>query len=458
MEPTCVQVPLDRDGPKAVRPHGKTVSMVQVFADKQGEWIPNDARPETELYRFVDRALFWLEAATIGVLLLITLARPRTSLVGLPTWGIVLLFAGYSLLADLVQNRVHTLRAFRWKYTVGLPVTAPAYLLAGEQGGPLFVLFILAIYCAAASMTPRGTLLYTAAAAATAASIDLVLLPAPASVADLPALTTRLVVLALVGLGMVLVMHRVQLERDATRIVRDEAERLAELDRLRAEFISSVSHDLRTPLTASRAGLGMLDIGVADLLPPDERELLGDARRNIERLSLLIDDLLAINQLESGTMQIERLAFDLRDVITGAISGVQSLIREKGQTLDVDLPEPLPMEGDPRRLEQVVVNLLANAHRHTPTGTRIAISGRVRSGELVLSVRDEGPGIPARELEAIFERYHRIATAGSGLGLAIAKAIVELHGGRIWAESGPGRGAAVHVALPHNGNGNGGEQ
>ncbi|MDQ4099033.1 MAG: ATP-binding protein [Chloroflexota bacterium] len=224
------------------------------------------------------------------------------------------------------------------------------------------------------------------------------------------------------------------------------------MDRLRADFIASVSHDLRTPLTATQAGLGMLEMGIADVLPPDERTLLMDARRNTERLGILIDDLLAINQLESGTMPVDREPLDLRTAATGAMTTVHSLILEKGQTVNVDLPELLPVVGDARRLEQVIVDLLANAHHHTPAGTRIAISGRVMSSDVVLSIRDNGPGIPAGELEVIFERYHRIAGAGSGLGLAIARRIIELHGGRIWAESEAGQGATIHVALPHNGN------
>lgn len=427
--------------------------MARSVTAEQGGGIRRDARPELELYRFLDRALFWLEAATLGVLLLITLAQPRTSFVGLPTWAIVLLFIGYSLLADLIENRAHSLRALRWKYIAGLPVTALAYLLAGERGGPLFVLFILAADCAAARMSPRGTLLYAAAAAAAMAFIDLALLPSSPPTVGLSALSIRLIVLALVGLGMALVMRRLLLEREVARSAHDEAERLAELDRLRVDFIASVSHELRTPLTASQAGLGMLEIGVVDRLPPDERELLTDARRNIERLGLLIDDLLAVNQLESGTMSLEREPLDLSTVVMGAVSSMQSLIRGKGQELEVGLSEPLPVEGDARRLEQVTVNLLANAHQHTPAGTRIAISGWARSGDVVLSVSDDGPGIPADELEAIFDRYHRLASAGSGLGLAIAQGIVALHGGRIWAESGSGQGATIYVALPRQRNG-----
>ena len=181
---------------------------------------------------------------------MITSVHPRSSLVGLPTWGIVRPVAGYALLADLIQNHARSLRALRWKSVADLPVTALAYLLAGEPGGPLFVLFILAIDCAAASMTTRGTLLYAAAATAGAAFIDLVLLLDAASGAALPDLSTRLVVLALAGVGTAVVMRPLLLEREVARSARGEAAWLAELDRLRADFVASVSHDLRTPLTA----------------------------------------------------------------------------------------------------------------------------------------------------------------------------------------------------------------
>ena len=401
------------------------------------------------VYRFLDRALFWLEVGTIAALLLVTLARPTTGLLGIPTWGLVLLIGAYSLLANLLEHRSPSRRSFATKSLLDLPVTGLVYLLAGEPGGPLFILFILAVDCAAASMTPRGTVLYTAAAVVVAASIDLILATGSPTSIDVWPLITRLILLVLVGLGMAVVMRRLLLEQEVARSVRDQAVRLEELDRLRADFISSVSHDLRTPLTAARAGLGMLETGASDRLLRDERELLGDARLNIERLGLLIDDLLAYNQLEAGTLRLEPQPVDLRAIALGAMTSVHVLIRQKGQELEVDLPDPLPTEGDPRRLEQVVVNLLANAHRHPPSGTRIRISGKSANRDVLLSVSDNGPGIPAAELEAVFERYHRISSveAGAGLGLAIAKGIVELHGGRIWAQSDPGQGATFHVAL-----------
>lgn len=415
-----------------------------------------DAAPldQGPVYRFLDRALFWLEAGTVAVLLLVTVVRPTTGLFGIPAWGLVLLFGTYSLLANLLEHRSLARRSFVTKSLVDLPVTGLVYFLAGEPGGPLFILFILAADCAAASMTPRGTLLYTAAAVVVAAAIDVVLAGGSPTPIDVWPIVIRLILLALVGLGMAVVMRRLLIEQEAARSVRDQAGRLEELDRLRADFISSVSHDLRTPLTAARAGLGMLETGASELLPPDERELLGDARLNVERLGLLIDDLLAYNQLEAGTLRLDPQPLDLRAIALGAVSSVQVLIRQKAQELEVGLPDPLPTEGDPRRLEQVIVDLLANAHRHTPSGTRIRISGRSTEEEVLLSVSDDGPGIPAAELEAVFGRYHRISSVegGSGLGLAIAKGIVELHGGRIWAESEPGNGVTFHIALPRHEN------
>ena len=170
---------------------------------------------------------------------------------------------------------------------------------------------------------------------------------------------------------------------------------------------------------------------------------------------MIVDDLLAYNQLAADTLRLEREPLDLRAVVFDAVSTVRPLLREKGQALELDLPEALPAKGDPRRLNQVVVNLLENANVHTPEGTRVSVSGRVTDGEVSLVFSDDGPGIPETETEAIFGRFYRLATeeGGSGLGLAIARGIVELHGGRIRAENRPQGGASFVVVLPREGEG-----
>jgi signal transduction histidine kinase len=217
------------------------------------------------------------------------------------------------------------------------------------------------------------------------------------------------------------------------------------------EFVATVSHELQTPLTALRAGLTLLELGAGPMLGPAERELLEAMRRNAERLRLHIADLLTARALQGDAPPPARAPVDLRAVVTDAVAAVQPLIREKRQPLELDLPAPLPVAGDARLLEQAVVNLLANAQRHTPPGTHITVSGRARSDEVHLAVHDTGPGIPASALEAIFERFRRLGEAPSstGLGLAIARDAVRLHGGRLWAESAEGRGATFHLVLPH---------
>jgi PAS domain S-box-containing protein len=226
------------------------------------------------------------------------------------------------------------------------------------------------------------------------------------------------------------------------------------LRRLHDEFIATVSHQLLTPLAAARAGLGLLEGSVGDRLGADEQRLLGNIARNIGRLGIHLNDLLKLNQLKAGTLTVAPEVLDLRAVVTDAMGVIYPLLREKGQELAVDLPELLPVAGDAEELTQAVINLLANAHRHTPVGTRVAVAGRVARDAVVLTIVDTGPGIPTGAREAIFQRFHRLAipggtpATGSGLGLAIVRGIVELHGGRVWAADAPAGGAAFHIALP----------
>jgi len=335
---------------------------------------------------------------------------------------------------------------------VDLPVAALLYWLSAAPGGPMFVLFLLIITCAAASMNLLPSLLYTAVAIALVALIAPTLPLWSASAQNVPALDAQLLAMAFVGGGTALLIRRLMRERTSAQESQTRLLQLEELDRLRGEFIATISHDLRTPITAARAGLGMLESSAAERLQPDEQRLLGNVRLSIEHLKLLIDDLLAYNQIKAGVLRLECEPLDLRAIVAEALSIAHPLTRAKDQVLEVDLPEALPYVGDAQRLEQMLVNLLSNASKHTPAGTRILVAGRLTDAGVRVSVSDDGPGIPPAEHEAIFQRFYRLdsAAGGAGLGLAITRGIVELHGGELLLESTIGAGTTLHVILPPN--------
>jgi signal transduction histidine kinase len=387
---------------------------------------------------------------TIAALFLIALAQPVMGRTGLPTWILILLFACYSGAIALLCRLVSWLRSFQHMAVVDLLVVGALYTLGASPGGTLFILFLLITVVAAATSPLRLSLLYTVAVMVVMIVVSPHLPMSPTGVNATRDLLARLVVLALASTTTALLVHQLEAERRVAEASRAEAARHAELNRVTGIFISSISHDLRTPLTALGAGLGMLEMSVGERLQPEEERLLATARRNSERLNLLIDDLLAYNQLEAGAMQLTSARLDLREVALGAVSTIRPLLDEKRQSVQVDMPAPLSYDGDARRLEQVLVNLIANAHEHAPAGTSIAITGQVQPHELIIEVFDDGPGIPAEERERIFERFHWLAPTrrGSGLGLAIAKSIVQLHGGRIWAESESETGVRFSLALP----------
>lgn len=405
---------------------------------------------KSDLDRFMARTISWLRWVTIAALLAITLTQPAAGRGAVAEWALVVGFAVYNLLLDLLRRRWPGNRSFAWAAVLDVPAVALVYLLSAQPGGPLFVLLLLAAAQTTAFMTLTGGLLYTGVLGAIATLVEPTLPLWSGTPADVRALSGRLVALGLIGIGMGTLTRRLEQEQTAAQSMLDETSRLEALDRLRADFVATVSHDLRTPLTAARAALILVDASAGAELRPDERDLLANARRNVERLGLLIDDLLTYNQLEAGTLLLDRKPLDIRAVVTDAMAAVLPLLQANGQMLEIDLPEPLLSDGDAARLEQVFLNLLANAHRHTPPGTRITVSGRIIADEVSVGVADDGPGIPADELDAIFERFYRRDTdaSGSGLGLATARAIVDLHQGRLWAESEPGAGARFCVVLP----------
>lgn len=399
---------------------------------------------------FVGRTLFWMRWTTTTLVSLLVLLQPAPPLTRFPSWVLLLLFVGYNVLGDLLQTRLPWSRFVMAQAMMDLLVIGGIYFLRAEPGGPFFLLFFLAVVCAAATLSARLSLLYTGAIIGVIVLLELFFVSPPTGLVPQYHIESRLALLALSGLGMIVVLRSLLLQQQAVQAAREEAQHLLHLDKMREEFVATISHDLRTPLTAARAGLGMVRLSAGLQLRQAEEDLLENVQRNIERLHLLIDDLLAFNELATGALQLTYQTVDLAATVSNAVAAVQPLLRQKAQGLATKLPTTLTVEGDGRRLEQVMVNLLANAHWHTPNGTQITVVGEQRNQDVQLAVSDNGPGIAPQELEAIFQRFHRLSPTaeGSGLGLAIAKQIVERHGGQLWAESRLGAGTTFHLVLP----------
>lgn len=237
-----------------------------------------------------------------------------------------------------------------------------------------------------------------------------------------------------------------------TVTVLEDVTRQREVDRLKDEFISVASHELRTPLTSLRMAVQLLAEGSAGALSPDQLRLVRMAEQDAARLDQLARDLLDLTRLEAGAAVPDRRPLDLHEVVDLGLGSLLSRAAEKGLQLHGNLPAELPrISGNLEQLSRVISNLAGNAIRHTPRGGRVEVEAVVGEGEVRITIRDNGEGIPAEYLPHLFERFVQVpgATAGgAGLGLSIARKIVEAHGGRIWAESTPGSGAAFHFSLP----------
>ena len=232
---------------------------------------------------------------------------------------------------------------------------------------------------------------------------------------------------------------------------RQAVEQLERLNRAKSEFVSIVSHEFRTPLTGIQ---GFSEMMRDEQLTLEEmREYAGDINKDSQRLNRMIDEMLDLDRMESGRMTIHPERMDLNAVLDEAVNRVRP--NAPNHTLSLDLQGDLPsIHADRDRLTQVASNLLNNAVKYSPTGGRITVKSRADGGQVRIEVRDEGLGIPPEALETIFERYSRVDSQatkdipGTGLGLPIVRQIVQLHGGKVWAESELGRGSVFHVTLP----------
>jgi signal transduction histidine kinase len=223
------------------------------------------------------------------------------------------------------------------------------------------------------------------------------------------------------------------------------AEELKSSEAARRQFISEISHDLRTPLTAIK---GLL-VNLIDASEPDEQPSLEIAESEIDRLIRLVNQLLDFSRWQRGELELNRSPVDLVAIASSAIALSEGRASHRSITLNSDIPPQVPsISADPDRLQRVILNLLDNAIKFTPGGGQVTLALMQREGEIEISVEDTGRGMSDEERERAFEPYYRGEGGGAGLGLTIARAVVEAHGGRMGIESTAGQGSRVWFTLP----------
>lgn len=228
-----------------------------------------------------------------------------------------------------------------------------------------------------------------------------------------------------------------------------------EVDRMKSEFVSTTSHELRTPLAAMKDSILLVLDGTTGPILPLQEKFLKIAKRNIERLSNLINDILDLSKIETGKMEIRRKVCDIEEVVQSTLEPLMIHARENGieliHTAGPDLPK---VECDPDRVTQVLINLVGNAIKFTPKGGKVEVKLRVVNRDLEFVIEDTGQGIDEKDVSRLFQRFQQLEQSesrkfsGTGLGLSICKTLVELHGGHIWVKSEKGKGSSFFFTIP----------
>jgi PAS domain S-box-containing protein len=226
---------------------------------------------------------------------------------------------------------------------------------------------------------------------------------------------------------------------------------LRELDRIKTDFVNTISHDLRSPLTAILGYVELIErVGE---VTAQQKEFIHRVQLSVHSITALINDLLDLGRIEAG-FDTQKEVVHLATIINYAIEGLRNRAGSKSQELVIALPEQLqPVLGNPVRLRQMVTHLLMNAINYSGEGARISLAGQAEAGQVILQIKDSGPGIPPTDLPYIFDKFYRASNTpsdvpGSGLGLAIVKSIVDDHLGRIWVDSALGQGTTFTIVLP----------
>ncbi len=255
------------------------------------------------------------------------------------------------------------------------------------------------------------------------------------------------------------VVKQLQLE-EATEKLSRAHEELQRLDQYKSRFFANITHELKTPLAMILSPVELLVAGELGHLTEPQRATLRSVHRNGARLLRLIADLLDLSRLEESRLRLQVAEHDLVAYLRQLVAQVEPLTTRKNISVAFEAAVPeAPAWCDLDRMERVFVNLLSNAAKFTPVGGHIVVRVRATPDTVTASVEDDGPGFPPEAAEHVFERFYQVHDGvdherqnkgGTGIGLALARELVELHGGRIWAESEPGRGARFFVALPRD--------
>ncbi len=244
-------------------------------------------------------------------------------------------------------------------------------------------------------------------------------------------------------------------EREGTVFIFQDVTQFKELDKMKSDFMATVSHEFRTPVTSITMGVDILRQGLLGPLTPSQEELLVSFKQDCGRLTKLVRDLLQLSKLESGRIKRSQERVDLLKLLNSSVNQVKLQFKEHGIALNADLPEKFPFVfGEEQQLSWIVLNLLNNALQYTLAGGTVDITAKDLGEHISVTVKDTGKGIPPEYIDKIFDKFVQVkhpndATPGSvGLGLSIAKDIVELYGGKIWVESQIGKGSTFTFELP----------
>jgi two-component system NtrC family sensor kinase len=253
------------------------------------------------------------------------------------------------------------------------------------------------------------------------------------------------------GDGRVYSAQHTPIEGIGQAIVMQDISHLKELDRIKSEFVTTVSHDLRSPLTAIMGYIELVQR--SGPLTAQQEEFIRRIELSIEQITDLVNNLLDLGRIEAG-LDMGKEPTPVSLMARYAVEGIRSNASRKGLELEADLPEDLPpVLGAPIRLRQMVGNLLDNAVKYTPPGGRVRVEAVAEGDQVILRVRDSGPGVPPADQPYLFDKFYRGSNVppelpGTGLGLSIVKSIVDNHAGRIWVDSVAGQGTTFTIVLP----------